>query len=170
RIRIEKYKFWLDDFTDLQCQTYEYSQIDLFDVYQVYKKQVMASGFEETLKNKALDSLNKIDKVYQLCHLDFHPLNIIYDEKKYYMIDWTNAKLAHPVMDIASTYIIFRQYLNRQANKYLNMMIKKTGYLKEQICDALPIMAFIKLRESDSEDIQLLINLINGSDMIYDRN
>ncbi|QLY40615.1 phosphotransferase [Hujiaoplasma nucleasis] len=169
RIRLEKYKLWLEDFTDLQCQTYEYDQIELLDVYQVFNKQVMASSLDDSLKNKALVSLSKIDKIYKLCHLDFHPLNIIYTEDKYFIIDWTNAKLAHPVMDIASTYIIFRQYLKRQANKYLNMMIKKTGYNKDQICNALPIMAFIKLRESDHEDNQFLIDLINGNDLIYDR-
>lgn len=164
RIRIEKYKAWLDDFTDLQVKTHSYQNLDLLDAYKTFENQVHNSTLNQELKQKALDSLNKIDKTYHLCHFDFHPLNIIYSQNDYYIIDWTNAKLANPVMDIASTYIIFKLYLKRQANKYLNMMIKKSGYSKSEIMDALGLMAFIKLRENDQPLHEpLLIEFIVGS-------
>jgi tRNA A-37 threonylcarbamoyl transferase component Bud32 len=167
RIRIEKYKNWLEDFTDLQCKTYLYEKLDLLDAYEVFHKQILSSKLTQSLKTKALESLGKIKKTYHLCHLDFHPLNIIYSNNDYYIIDWTNAKLANPVMDIASTYIIFRQYLKRQANRYLKMMIKKTGYSKEEIINAIPLMAFIKLRENEElEQEEVLKELITGIDIV----
>ena len=160
-IRIEKYKKWLDDFTDLQCETYTYKDLDLPDAYKVFKDQIESSNLDHIYKLKALESLGKIDKTYHLCHLDFHPLNIKYDQNEYYILDWTNAKLANPAMDIASTYIIFKLYLKRQANKYLNIMVKKTGYQKKDIKDAIPLMAFVKLRKNDVlEHEQLLKDLI----------
>ena len=169
RIRIEKYKNWLEDFTDLQCEIYKYNKINLLDAYEVFKSQIIASKIDDSLKLKALESLERIDRVYQLCHLDFHPLNIIYSNNEYYIIDWTNAKLSNPVMDIASTYIIFRQYISRQANRYLKMMIKKIGYSKEEILDAIPVMAFIKLRENDDlEHEKLLIDLIRKVDVVFE--
>ena len=168
RIRIEHYEHWLEDFTDLQCQTYEYKDIELGDAYQIFTNQIEKSSLDDSLKQCALDSIQKIDRKYHLCHFDFHPLNIIYGNETYYIIDWTNAKRAHPVMDIASTYIIFRQFISRQSNKYLKMMIQKTGYTKKQILDAIPVMAFIKLRENDElEHDKLLKNLIIGTDKIY---
>lgn len=168
RIRIEKYKNWLEDFTDLQTQIYAYENIDLFDAYQIYERQIKATDLESELKLKALESLNSIEKKYKLCHLDFHPLNIIYSSNKYYILDWTNAKLANPVMDIASTYIIFRQYLKRQANKYFKMMIKKANVSKNEILSAIPVMAFIKLRENDDvSHEQLLVDLVKGTDFIF---
>lgn len=168
RIRIEHYERWLEDFTDLQCQVYVYHDLNLGDAYQIFTDQIESSTLNDALKQCALNSIQKIDKKYHLCHFDFHPLNIIYGNETYYIIDWTNAKLAHPVMDIASTYIIFRQFISRQSNKYLKMMIQKTGYTKKQILDAIPVMAFIKLRENDEpKQDALLRNLIIGNDIIY---
>lgn len=41
------------------------------------------------------------------------------------------------------------------------MMVKKTGYQKKDIKDAIPLMAFIKLRENDVlEHEQLLKDLV----------
>ena len=146
----------------MQCETYKYKNLDLPDAYEVFKDQVESSNLDHIYKLKALESLGKIDKTYHLCHLDFHPLNIKYDQNEYYILDWTNAKLANPAMDIASTYIIFQTiFIKRQANKYLNMMVKKTGYQKKDIKDAIPLMAFIKLRENDVlEHEQLLKDLV----------
>jgi hypothetical protein len=65
-------------------------------------------------------------------------------------------------MDIARTYIIFKQYIKRQANKYLRTILKKTGYKEEDVIKALPLMAFIRLRESDDENLnKMLIDIIN---------
>lgn len=168
RIQVEKYEHWLEDFTDLQCQTYQYENLELGDACDIYTSQIKASTLDEQLKSNALSSIDKIHRTKHLCHFDFHPLNIIYQNNQYYILDWTNSKLGNPVMDIASTYIIFREYLSRQSNKYLNMMIKKTGFKKSDILDAIPVMAFIKLRENDiPEHEQLLIDLVNGTDKIY---
>lgn len=168
RIRKEKYKGWLDDFVDLQIQTYGYENLKLLDSYSIFTEQIRQSKLEGNLKNKALESISAIEKTYFLCHFDFHPLNIIYSNQKYYIIDWTNAKLGNPVMDIASTYIIFRQYIKRQSNKYLKIMMKKTKYLRSDIMKAIPVMAFIKLRENHkTENEKLLIDLIMGNDLIF---
>ena len=170
RIRVEKYKDWLNDFIELQVETYQYKDLDLLDAKSIFIKQIKHSNLEDELKNCALKSIENIEPMTTLCHLDFHPLNIIYFNEKYYVIDWTNAKLAHPVMDIASTYIIFRQYLKRQANKYLRLISKKSGYSIEQIIKAIPVMAFIKLRENqDIEQESLLRNLVLKQDEIYNK-
>lgn len=96
-------------------------------------------------------------------------MNIIYSKDEYYILDWTNAKLANPAMDIVSTYIIFRQYLKRQAYKYLKMMIKKTKVSKAEILSAIPVMAFIKLRENDDlSHEELLVDLVNGEDDVFE--
>jgi hypothetical protein len=74
-------------------------------------------------------------------------------------------------MDVASTFIIFRQYLKRQANKYLRMMIKKNNFEMSEILQAIPIMAFIKLRENQEESHEkLLVDLILGNDAIFHNN
>ena len=162
RIRKEKYKNWLDEMINLQIQTYQYSGLKIPNAFEVFRKQIKQSNFDVNLKSRALVSLDSIKKMDVLCHLDFHPENIMFDGEKYYIIDWVNAKLANPVMDIARTYIIFKQYIKRQANKYLRTILKKTGYKEENVLKALPLMAFIRLRESDDENLnKMLIDIIN---------
>ncbi|MGD9909887.1 MAG: aminoglycoside phosphotransferase family protein [Candidatus Izemoplasmatales bacterium] len=168
RILVEHYPNWLKDFVDLQSQIYEYKDLDLYQSYPIYEKQIIASSLDETLKNSALESLASIDKLTVLCHFDFHPLNILYDNELYYIIDWTNAKLGHPAMDIASTYIIYRQFLPNQADEYLQMILEKTGMNKRDVLLSLPVMSFIKLRENEEpEQESLLISFIDKTDSIF---
>lgn len=49
----------------------------------------------------------------------------MYAHSEYYIIDWINAKLGNPVLDIARTYVVLKQYAQRQANKYLKMIVQK---------------------------------------------
>jgi len=170
RIREEKYKNWLSDFVDLQSEIYMYENLNLLDSFEIFTEQIKKSKLDKNLKIKALESIETIEKKQTLCHFDFHPLNIIYRNNQYYIIDWTNAKMGNPVMDVASTYIIFRQYLKRQANKYLKMMIKKNNFKMSEILQAIPVMAFIKLRENQEEAHEkLLVDLILGNDIIFHR-
>lgn len=168
RIRIEKYANWLEDFVTLQVQTYQYKDIELLSSFEIYEAQIHESTLNEKLKEAAIQSLKKMSKEKFLCHFDFHPLNIMYANDQYYILDWTNAKLGHPAMDIASTYIIFRQYLKRQANKYLKLILNQTHIIKEDVYDAIPVMAFIKLRENDDAEVEALLKaMILKEDSIF---
>lgn len=167
RILVKKYENWMEDFVELQSKTYSYRNLKLLDVFPIFSHQIRKTKLSESLKEKALSSLESIQKMDILCHFDFHPLNIIYGNNTYYIIDWTNAKLGNPAMDIASTYIIFRQYLESEAAHYLEKIAEKTNIAKNEIQKAIPIMAFIKLRENEESDQEeLLTNLVLGKDLI----
>ena len=164
----DQYEKGFLDFVDLQVSTFKYSDLELLDGYDTFAAQVKASDLDETLKQKALESIDAIEKKRILCHLDFHPDNIIFNHDEYFIIDWTNAKLANPSMDIASTYIFLRQYVDEYAQGYLNLVIEKSGVTLDEIKTALPVMSFIRLRENEEpEQEELLIKLINGTDKIY---
>ena len=75
----------------------------------------------------------------------------MYDHSEYSIIDWVNAKLGNPVLDIARTYIILKQYAQRIANKYLKIISKKGGYELEGIKMAIPLMAILRMLETDAE-------------------
>ncbi len=148
------------DFIHIQDEIFKYKKLQIPDAFEVFNNKIRKSNVKEELKQKALLSLNKIDKKYQLCHFDYHPENIIYHNDKPYIIDWNNAKLGNPVMDIANTYIIFTIYAKEQAEVYLNMMNQK-GYLISKIKEAIPLMAFMRYLDIDDENEKnMLINLI----------
>lgn len=44
-----------------------------------------------------------------ICHGDFHPGNILLENKKYYLIDWSGAYRGRFAADIAHSYILMKQ-------------------------------------------------------------
>lgn len=168
RILKEGYQEGLNDFMNLQKDIYQYHDLDLHDVYTIFDKQIRNTQIDDLLKEKALKSLSSIERKFVLCHFDFHPLNIIYSNQSYAIIDWTNAKLGNPSMDIASTYIIFRQYAVELAEPYLLNITRMTGISIDDVLTAIPVMAFIKIRENEEKEQEhLLKQFVLGKDDVF---
>lgn len=166
RILEENYLEGFNEFINMQLQFFEYKNLNLANSYETFKTQIMQTKTDKDLKKYALESINKIKKTYHLCHFDYHPENVMYHDDKPYVIDWTNAKLGNPVMDIASTYIIFRLYAPKFADAYLNAMIGK-GFDLTEIKGAIPVMAFIRFRETKEDSFRkLLRDFIKGEDEV----
>lgn len=167
RIINDNYQQGFLDFINLQVEYVLYKNLNLADSYETFAYQIKTSKLDETLKKHALQSIDDIEKTYHLCHFDFHPENIMYHEDIPYIIDWTNAKLGNPVMDIASTYIIFRLYADDFSKPYLDAMISK-GFALDKIIKAIPVMAFIRLRETKEEHLVNQLRLfVLGLDDIF---
>jgi uncharacterized protein (TIGR02172 family) len=65
---------------------------------------------EDAEKEQVLQQLNKLPAETSLCHLDFHPDNILMGkEEKPYIIDWTTCGVGSPLADVART-ILMLQY------------------------------------------------------------
>jgi 3-oxoacyl-[acyl-carrier-protein] synthase III len=79
----------------------------------------------------------------------------MYDGQKYIIIDWVNAKLGNPLMDIARSYIIFKQYVKRLANKYLRLMTKEMNIDVTEVYRVLPLMAALRMLEHIDEAFNL---------------
>lgn len=153
RMRVEKYKNGLEDLMTLQLSLYQYKDLDIDNAYQSYERIIEHSKDSE-LKVCAKTALNHIERRTQLCHLDFHFENIMFDGCQYFIIDWTNAKLGHPVMDIARTFLILKQYAKRMANKYLRTMLQKTKITLGDFIKALPLMAYLRWMELPNDPFQ----------------
>ncbi len=151
RMRKEKYSNALEDLVQLQVSIYAYVVPGLPNAKNVFKEQIESSKLSDELKMKALNSLNGIEPKTNLLHLDFHPENILFDGQSYTIIDWVNAKAGNPVMDIARTYVIFKQYLSRQANKYVKMICKTIQIDPNDVYQAVPLMAFLRILENDAD-------------------
>jgi len=164
RMRKDKYKYGVEDLVNLQIETYNYDKLDLPLAFVEYESIIKKSTLHDDIKQKALKSLSMIERKEVLCHFDFHFSNIMYDGNKYYIIDWNNAKLGNPVMDIARTYIILRQYAFRLAGKYLKIITKKMKLNPEIVKQAIPLMAALRLLEKDGKTFnESLIQMINSS-------
>lgn len=151
RMRKEKYSNALEDLVQLQVSIYAYEVTRLPNAKNVFQQQIVSSKLSDELKEMALKSLNSIEPKTTVLHLDFHPENILFDGQSYKIIDWVNAKAGNPVMDIARTYVIFKQYLSRQANKYVKMICKTIQIDPNDVYQAVPLMAFLRILENDAD-------------------
>jgi len=100
-------------------------------------------------KNQLLLSLERLDTgSNNLCHGDIHPLNILYDGNKHWIIDWVDSTAGNPLADACRTYLIFKQFMTRQAGIYLRAFCKEVNVKSEDILVWLPIIAATRLSES----------------------
>ena len=167
RIRKLKYKNGLEDMIKLQVKTYAYNDLELPSSYDDFYKQILDSDLKAEIKHKAIESLSSIEPLNKLCHFDFHLENIMFDGHKYIIIDWVNAKLGNPVMDIARSFIIFKQYAKRFANKYVKMITKEMKIEIDKVYHAIPIMAALRMLENNDEAFnveleQMIVNTDKG--------
>ena len=153
RLLQDNYLEGFQDFTRLQLKVFQFTNLELVDSFETFSYQIQHTKEKDVLKEKALKSLEKIERKFHLCHFDYHPENIVYHNGIPHIIDWTNAKLGNPVMDIASTYIIFILYAKEFAKPYLKAMISY-GFDLKKIQDAIPAMAFIRLRETNEDELR----------------
>ena len=98
----------LVDFVHLQSEIHSYRALELENAHVVYKRWLEMSQLGSSVKEIAMDVLNKIEYKNNLCHFDFQPSHVVYYQNQYYTIDWIHAKLANPILDIAKTYVSLR--------------------------------------------------------------
>lgn len=97
-----------------------------------------------------------------LCHGDLHPLNILRDGDRLYVIDWLDAVKGSPAADICRSYLLMRLFFGQMASTYLRMSCEKEGYSQDTILQWLPLIAAGRLSESPTEkQFAFLCSLIN---------
>ena len=88
--------------------TSPFAAIDLINAARsIWESQVRRPGFptwaiELEDRIAAADKLLKNDDRLVLCHCDFHPANILWDGRQVWVVDWEQAGLAHPYLDLAT--------------------------------------------------------------------
>ncbi|MDR0324752.1 MAG: aminoglycoside phosphotransferase family protein [Oscillospiraceae bacterium] len=100
----------------------------------------------------------------KLCHGDFHPLNVLYDGGKHWIIDWVDAAAGDPLADVCRTYLLLMQNLPRLAEMYLQAFCKETETEREDVLAWLPVVAAGRLGEKlDNKARAWLLELIKGT-------
>ena len=99
----------------------------------------------------------------KLCHGDFNPSNIIIDNNgKYHIIDWAHATQGNASADVAKTYLMFSMRGETDiAEKYLNLFSEKSNIEKRNIQRWIPIVAAIKMKKAEGEELEFLKKCID---------
>ncbi len=59
-------------------------------------------------KDIILNHLKDLPEGNMLCHLDFHPGNVILSRNGLYVIDWSNTHSGNPLGDLCRTHYLFK--------------------------------------------------------------
>ena len=86
-----------------------------------------------------------------ICHGDFHPINILVDENRYFVIDWVLAAQGNPEADVAGTYLITRMYSSNVNEK--NFFKKIVGALGGKLIANIYLKEYISITGSDKKSI-----------------
>ena len=116
-----------------------------------------------------------------ICHGDFHPINILIDDDRYFVIDWVLATQGNPEADVAGTYLITSVYSTNKGDKtFFEFIVDALGgkliaeiYLKEYIritkMDRKKILRWIPVRAATYIDVGLPMRLEKKFKKILDK-
>ena len=65
-------------------------------------------GLDEKLGNQVLERLKHLPADDHLCHMDFHPDNVMRTSNGWMIIDWMNARSGAPLADVARSSVIYQ--------------------------------------------------------------
>ena len=149
-MRKEKFKEGIQCLIQTQVEVFQYHDLDCEDAFTAFESTLKHSSLQQEVKDKALQSLSMIERKYHLCHFDMHLENIMMTDEGLVILDWMNAKLGNPTMDIARSYIILSQYVKRQANPYLKQICQRLSIDIDDVLKAVPLMAALRMLEEES--------------------
>lgn len=116
------------------------------------------SLINDKVKNQILALLEQLNTgATQLCHGDFHPLNILFDGQKHWIIDWVDATAGCPSIDACRTYVLLRQFAPELSEIYLHLFCERSGISQKEILMWLPVIVTARL----AEDVD-----VNGREML----
>ena len=92
-----------------------------------------------------------------LCHGDFHPLNILFNGAGLWIIDWVDATAGDPLADACRTYLILKQHAPQISELYLQQFNNETGAAREDVLAWLPVLAAVRLDEKQDEKSRSLL-------------
>jgi uncharacterized protein (TIGR02172 family) len=89
---------------ELQVSMHKKTASSLPDIKEKFKTMInRINTLPDDKVKKILNVLNSLPDGDSICHMDFHPDNIIKSNDRYVTIDWTNAAKGSPAADVALT-------------------------------------------------------------------
>lgn len=147
----------------LQCTVYKVNGTGITKLTDCLEWKIKRlECLSEAEKAILLTRINQLDTgATSLCHGDFHPLNLLYDGDKHWIIDWVDATAGDPLADACRTYLIFKQYMMRSAGIYLRAFCKEANVKQEDVLAWLPVVAAARLNEKlDDQSRTWLLNTV----------
>jgi hypothetical protein len=117
---------------------------------------------DERRKRGLLRGLADLPDAGQLCHGDFHPMNILGEISRPVIIDWLDARRGDPAADVCRSYLLLRLHAAEIAPAYLDAYCGISGMARERILNWLPFVAAAKLAEDVPRELGGLLDIVEA--------
>lgn len=132
----------------------------LMDINDVIKRSLKYADLDENIKEKILAYIIGLPKGNTVCHLDFHPDNLIKDGNDFTVIDWANAVKGCKEADVYNTVLsissgtvppgtprevenLINTLRKELASQYLEYYLQNSDITKEDVFRwELPILVY----------------------------
>ena len=151
----------------LQCRMYAVDAGGLPNLTNMYIDEITSTPYlAPQLKETLLDYMKKLDKnKTNLCHGDIHPYNIMYNDDKYWIIDWEDAGKGDPAADACMQYFYSIRWgaknNNRTYEQYLQLFCEESRIPQEDILAWLPVIAGVQVNINDDSDRMFISRFID---------
>lgn len=153
----EGYFKGIEDLLELQRNIHFVNRLNLPAIDEALQKEILKSDYAESFTAQARQYIKKLGRADNLCHLDFHPSNLIFTNNHYMIVDWVNAKLGQPVYDLARTYVILFEAAPLLADHYLDLLVN-SGEDLDRFSMAVYVMALWRAKEMQNPKALDLLN------------
>ena len=154
----------LKDLMTWFMKIHEVKGLDLPDVSAYLYEEIDVSPVGEAEKAYARQCHAEVEQAITeekvLCHMDYHPLNVMYENGEIRIIDWVDAKNGKPIWDFSRTYVIFYEFAPGLETKLLKQICALTGYPEDIFMKAVYVNALHRLNQSDTERTRKLVELL----------
>ena len=148
----------------LQIEVHSVSAVSLPRMTERFKERIQDDSLHlaAQAKERLLTLLSSLDKgCTSLCHGDFHPLNVMFDGERHWIIDWTDAGAGNPLIDVARVYLLARCTLSSSvAEMYLRCYCREAKVNSEDVLAWLPIWAALRLAEKTTWRERIILRKI----------
>ena len=93
---------------------------------------------DELRKRVLLTRLADMPDGDRLCHGDFHPINVLGEVSRPFVIDWPDACRGDPAADLCRSYLLLRLHAADIAEPYLDAYCRISNVTWEKVLDWLP--------------------------------
>ena len=117
---------------------------------------------DEESRQHLLHSLADMPDGDRLCHGDFHPINVLGEAARPFVIDWPDACRGDPAADVCRSYMLLRHHAADLAEPYLDAHCRVSGLPRQAILRWLPYVAAARLAEDVAGETDRLLQLVRS--------
>lgn len=112
---------------------------------------ISRAAIDDTLRKRLLAALDALPAGTSLCHLDFHPQNVLGTPADAMVVDWLDAAAGGPAADVCRSWVIIAPHVPDLADRYVDAYIALSGIPRDDILRWRPVIAGGRLAENVPE-------------------